>query len=91
MQDGIAIPHARTSAVSRLVCVIGLKREGIAFDSLDGKPTTIVVLTLSPRDAATPHIQFMASISKSLDSNGREALLKCHNADEMYQFFANKH
>jgi Kef-type K+ transport system membrane component KefB/mannitol/fructose-specific phosphotransferase system IIA component (Ntr-type) len=91
MQDGIAIPHARTAAVKRLVCAIGLKRQGIAFDSLDGKPTTIVVLTLSPRDAATPHIQFMASISKSLDASGRQTLLNCHNADEMYQFFANKH
>ncbi len=91
MQDGIAIPHARTAAVKRLVCAIGLKREGIAFDALDGKPTTIVVLTLSPRDAATPHIQFMSSISKSLDASGRAALLNCHNADEMYQFFTNKH
>lgn len=88
MQDGIAIPHARTSAVSRLVCAIGLKREGIDFDALDVKPTRIVILTLSPRDAATPHIQFMASISKSLDVAGRQALLNCHSADEMLQFFA---
>lgn len=91
MQDGIAIPHARTTAVNRLVCAIGLKREGIAFEALDGKPTTIIVLTLSPRDAATPHIQFMASISKSLDAAGRETLLNCQTADCMYRFFAQKH
>lgn len=90
MQDGIAIPHARTTAVNRLVCAIGLKREGIAFEALDGKPTTIIVLTLSPRDAATPHIQFMASISKSLDASGRETLLKCETAECMYRFFAHK-
>lgn len=88
MQDGISIPHARTTAVSRLVCAIGLKQEGISFDSLDGKPTTIVVLTLSPRDAATPHIQFMATISKCLDAEGRKALLNAHTPDEMYHILS---
>jgi mannitol/fructose-specific phosphotransferase system IIA component (Ntr-type) len=90
MQDGIAIPHARTGAVNRLICAIGLKHDGLDFASLDGNPTTIIVLTLSPRDAATPHIQFMAGISKALDENGRKTLLACHNEAEMYQFFTRK-
>jgi len=84
MQDGIAIPHARTTAVNRLVCAIGIKREGIEFDSLDGNPATIVVLTLSPRDAATPHIQFMSTISKLLDKEGRQTLLAARTADDIY-------
>ncbi len=88
MQDGVAIPHARTAAVNRLVCAIGIKRTGIDFGSMDGKPTTIIVLTLSPRDAATPHIQFMATVSKCLDADGRRALLEARSPDELYQILA---
>ncbi len=84
MQDGVAIPHARTPAVRRLVCAVGLKPDGVDFDALDGQPTTIIVLTLSPSDAAAPHIQFMATVSRRLDETGRRALLACQTADAMY-------
>jgi len=90
MQDGIAIPHARTAAVNRLVCAIGIKRDGIDFESLDGKPATIVVLTLSPRDAATPHIQFMSTISKLLDEDGRQALLAARTAGDIHRILTGK-
>lgn len=84
MQYGIAIPHGRTSAVSRLVCAVGIKREGIDFDSIDGEPTRIVVLTLSPKDAAAPHVQFMSTVSQTLDEEGRKLMLTCDSSQEMY-------
>lgn len=88
MQFGVAVPHARTTAVKHLVCAIGIQPAGIDFDSLDGEPTTIVVLTLSPRNAATPHIQFMATISKCLDVGGRNALLNAKTGEEMYRILS---
>lgn len=86
MQDGIAIPHARTTAVNQLTCVIGIKAEGIDFGALDENPSTIFVLTLSPAEGAAPHIQFMANVSKTLsDKNTRQALLKSQSPAEMLQ------
>jgi len=38
MQNGIAIPHGKTSAVDTLVSLVGLKPEGLDFESLDGQP-----------------------------------------------------
>lgn len=84
MQYGIAIPHGRSDAVRRLVCAIGLKPQGVDFDSMDGRPSRIFVLALSPQTATAPHMQFMSTISQMLDEQGRAALLACDSAEEMY-------
>ena len=84
MQFGIAIPHARTDAVDTLVCAIGIKPDGVDFDSIDGKPSRIFVLALSPVSAAAPHMQFMSMVSQVLNSQGRTALLGCDSVDDMY-------
>ena len=84
MQYGIAIPHARTDMVGSLVCAIGLHPEGVDFDAIDGQPSQIFVLTLSPRSAAAPHMQFMSMVSQVLDEQGRVSLLSCESPQEMY-------
>ena len=84
LEHGIAIPHARTDAVDRLVCAVGLKPEGVAFNALDGKPSRIIVLTLAPLHAAAPQLQFLAAISQTLGDQGRAALLACDTPDDMH-------
>jgi len=84
MQYGVAIPHGRTDAVDKLICVIGLKPEGIDFDSIDGEPSRIFVLTLSPATGNSPYMQFMAMISQMMDKKGREQILAANNAKELF-------
>ena len=48
LQSGIAIPHGKTDTVETLVAALGLKPEGLPFDSLDGQDANIIVLTVSP-------------------------------------------
>lgn len=85
MQDGVALPHAKTSAVNRLIWGVGIKKEGIGFDSLDKKPSNIFVIILSPKGATKPHLQFMSEISRFLiDKDIREELLSCTTNDELY-------
>jgi len=88
MQHGVALPHAKTVAVQQLVCAIGLKPEGTDFDSLDGQPSRIFVLVLSPIDVSGPHVRFLSIISQTLDEHGRKGLLACRTADEMYAVLA---
>ena len=83
MQYGIAIPHGRTDAVSQLVCAVGVKQEGLDFESIDGQPSRIFVLTLAPRRAAAPHVQFMSTISQALNERGRDAVLACRSAGDL--------
>ncbi len=92
IQEGVAIPHAKTKAVKELVVAIGLKKEGVDFESLDGKPSNIFILTLSPIDRIGPHVQFLAEISKIIQHpEARAELLKATTpADVLKVFGANK-
>lgn len=84
MQNGIAIPHGKTDAVNQLVAAVGIHRAGVDFAAMDGKPSHIFIMTLSPENRAGPHIQFLAEISKVLSRPElREKLLNAATADEI--------
>ena len=84
MQHGVAIPHGKTNSVERLVAMLALKREGIDFGSMDGKPSTIFLMTLSPLNQTGPHIQFLSEISQVLnDPVRREALLAAQSVADV--------
>lgn len=88
IQHGVAIPHAKTSAVKKLTACIGIKPEGVDFQALDGKTSTIFVMTLSPENLTGPHIQFLAEISMVLKSQEvREQLLTVTEAREVLGIF----
>ena len=88
---GIAIPHGKCNAVKELVMAIGIAREPIEFESVDGKPVTILTLLVSPADQTGPHIQALARISKlMLDEEFRQKLEKVTSADEVYELLNNK-
>ena len=87
LQYGVAIPHSRTDAVDRLVCAVGIKKEGVDFDAMDGEPSRIFVMTLSPKTRPAPHVQFMSTVSRILDAAGRERVLSCTTAREICDVF----
>ena len=90
LQYGVAIPHGKTDAVDGLVCAVGIKAEGVDFDSLDGEPARIIVLTLSPKTKAAPHIQFMSTVSQILSAEGRRRILACKSAREIHGIFTSR-
>jgi fructose-specific phosphotransferase system IIA component len=84
MEHGIAIPHGKTDSVRSLVVGIGIHRRGVDFQSLDGQPAHIFIMTVSPRNRSGPHIQFLAEISRILnDETVRERLLAAGSAAEV--------
>ncbi len=84
IQNGVAIPHAKTDSVTELVTAIGLSPKGVNFESLDGKPSQIFIMTLSPKSKLGPHIQFLSSISQSLDDAAiRRTLLRAKTPQEV--------
>ena len=68
MQHGIAIPHAKTSAVDELLACVAVTTEPIDCSAVDGKPSRIFIMTLSPPDRVGPHIQFLSEIGRILKS-----------------------
>lgn len=84
MQYGVAIPHAKTDSVKKLFGLIAISQEGVPFGSLDGAPSTIFVLTLSPPADTNSHIKFLAEVSRRLSSRRiRERLLESKTTQEM--------
>jgi len=89
MEHGIAIPHGKTDAVDHLVTAVGLKREGIDFDAIDGNPSRIFIMTVSPLNRTGPHIQFLAEVSKLLkESKSRERLLTARTVEDVIRVFS---
>jgi PTS system nitrogen regulatory IIA component len=84
IQHGVAIPHGKSGAVDDLVACVAVKPDGIDFESLDGEPSTIFIMTLSPLNRTGPHVQFLAEISRLLKTaESRERILKVTSKHEL--------
>ena len=62
----IAIPHGKCDSVKKLVGCVGISKEGIDFDSLDGEKAYIFFMLVAPIDSAGPHLKALARISRLL-------------------------
>jgi nitrogen PTS system EIIA component len=61
---GIAIPHARMTSVTSMICVFARLTERIPFDSPDNEPVDLVFLLLAPEHAGADHLKALACISR---------------------------
>ncbi len=88
MERGLAIPHAKTDGVSRMVCAIGIIPDGIDFQAVDQKLSNIVVLLASPKNSKGPHLQFLAALVQRLRRDEvREAILASRTPEEVVDAF----
>lgn len=88
MQFGVAIPHAKTDKARGLIAAVAVCRDGIDFKSMDGQPSNIFIVTISPPTDAGVHIRFLADISRFLASRTvRERVLAATTKDEMVAAF----
>jgi fructose-specific phosphotransferase system IIA component len=86
--NGLAIPHGKCAAVGNLIMAVGKTNQPVDFDSVDGKPVTIVIFLASPPDKTGPHIQALARISRLMtDQKFRRALDSAASAKEVYDLF----
>ena len=84
--DGIAIPHGKLDAVGRLVGTLGRAREGVEFESIDGKPTHLVFMLVAPANSTGVHLKALARLSRLFrDSAFRDRLMAAADAAGMYQ------
>jgi len=81
----IAVPHAKTEAVTQLYVIAGTSKEGIDFDSIDNLPTHLFFLIISPRSSSGPHVKALSTIAK-LTSNEqlKNNLINAENEETFY-------
>ena len=87
---GIAIPHASSDRVDKVVAAFGRSHGGIEFDSLDNEPVNFIVLFIVPKDQFQTHLRTLAAIAKFLnDRTVRERLRTAKSAQELLDIFKN--
>ncbi len=82
--QGVAIPHARTSAVKNIAIVFGRSKTGVDFSSLDGQPSHLIFLIAAPEDKKSEYIMTLARLSKMLRKNdARNSLMNVQTPKEV--------
>ena len=65
-EEGVALPHAKSAAVSTPAVAIGISRAGIDYGAEDGKPSRLFFMIASPAGGANHHIEVLAELSAKL-------------------------
>ena len=85
---GIAIPHASSDRVEKVVAAFGRSATGIEFDSLDNAPVKFIVLFVVPKDQFQTHLRTLAAIAKFLNDRAvRDRLATAPTAEEILSIF----
>ena len=86
LEKSIAVPHAKTPAVSSLKLAIGIAPDGVDFDALDKQPSKLFFLLVAAPDQSGPHVQALAEIAKLSRSNALcRALVNADSAADVVE------
>lgn len=81
---GIGIPHGKLKNLDKLVLGFGLSRQGVDFESMDGRPTHLFFLLITPEHSTDLHLKLLARVSRLLKKEPlKEMMMKATSADEI--------
>jgi Phosphotransferase system mannitol/fructose-specific IIA domain (Ntr-type) len=62
---GIAIPHCRSVVVDNITLIVGISKEGVDFNALDGKPVHLFfMLVATPMDPSMQYLTALGNIAR---------------------------
>ena len=86
--NGVAIPHAYTDGVDRLVSAFYRTTKSVDFKALDDERVDLFFLILGPKDSRRDHIKVLAKISRLLNHDDfREDLRKASDTEAVTNIF----
>lgn len=84
--DGIAIPHGKLPGLKTVLAAFGRHLQGVDFQSLDGKPSTLFFLLVAPEDSVGLHLKALARVSRLLkDQAFRQKLMAATDRSDLYE------
>ncbi len=89
--NGVAIPHAFSPSLNRVLTVFGRSLRGIDFEAIDGAPVRFVVLFVVPENQYHIHLRTLAAIAKMI-TNGEilRQLTRATGASEILEILQAK-
>lgn len=85
---GLALPHARSAAVTGTVAAFAVTAEPVPFEAIDEQPVRLLLLLVGPEDARSRHIRLLGRISRLMNREAfRESLLAAGSPEAVIALF----
>ncbi|WP_394149652.1 fructose-specific PTS transporter subunit EIIC [Vibrio maritimus] len=90
-EDGVALPHAKSKAVSEPAVAIGVSKTGIDYGAEDGQLSKLFFMIASPDGGSEHHIEVLAELSSKLIEEGFiEDFLNAQSAQQALELLLAK-
>ncbi|MBC8204114.1 MAG: PTS sugar transporter subunit IIA [FCB group bacterium] len=91
LENGAAMPHARSKAVNNLILAFARLKNGVDFGAQDGIPASLIFEFGIPPDQISQYLKIIAKLSRFLKKRGvREKLLEASSPEEILETFAER-
>lgn len=81
---GIAIPHAKIHTVKKIAYAIGISKEGINFDSMDGELVRLIILVIAGESQHRDYLKLLSHIMSILKKDDiKEKIISASSSDEI--------
>lgn len=74
--SSFAIPHARTESVSKFISIFAKAKDGIDYQSYDGKPVKYILLSIFPTDMSTKYLYLVGMMARIFSDKKKRKLLE---------------
>lgn len=86
----LAIPHVKIPAVKQIAFAIGISKDGLPFDSMDGHPVHLVILVVAGESQHKEYLRLLAQIMAIVKKpEVRDALIAASSAQEVMDILAD--
>jgi PTS system fructose-specific IIC component/PTS system nitrogen regulatory IIA component len=68
IQKGIAVPHGKSNAIDRVYGMLGISKQGIDYDALDGEPVYLLFMVIGPQSSTEKHLRILKRLAELLEN-----------------------
>lgn len=91
LEEGIAIPHAKSKYVINPSLVLGISKDGIDYDSLDGEPSNLFFMIAAQENTSDTHIETLSKLTTFLiDDDFRKSILNAKTPKKIISLINKK-
>ncbi|HGS8896993.1 TPA: fructose-specific PTS transporter subunit EIIC [Clostridioides difficile] len=89
--EGVAIPHAKNSSVTKACIAAAVSKEGIDYESFDGSLSNLFFMIAAPDGANNTHLEVLSRLSTILmDEDFRNKLINSSSEKEFKEIIDKK-
>lgn len=88
---GIAIPHAKISTVKKMAYAIGISKNGINFDSMDGELVRLIILVIAGENQHREYLKLLSHVMSILKKEDiKEKIISSENREDVLQILGTE-